>query len=173
MGIKTVAPHVPAGIKGRCVVTDERKRPPPPAMTSAPAAGAELGVVGRARRFACALDTGATAELWRFERTDEALVRRLDAFGDVGVGGFSAGWGEDEEGPFALRRVPSKTVDALGRGERLDGLTALGKIRDLSRALAACEAKALFPGPLRPAEIALGSPGRPDAFILAEGWIRA
>lgn len=165
------------GKRERCLVTEERQRPPPATMTRAPAPGAELGTVGRARRFACALDGhGAELhhqELWRFERSDEALVRRLAVFGNAGVGGFSGGWGEDEEGPFALRRLPSKTVLSLGRGERLDGLTSLGKIRDLARALAACEAKAVFPGPLRPAEIALGSPGRPDAFVLADGWIRA
>lgn len=138
-----------------------------------PRTGKELGVVGRARRFACTLETGSPAELWRFERTDEALARRLVAFGETGVGGFSAGWGEDEEGVFARRRIPSKTVDALRKGERLDGLTALAKVRDLARALAACETKAVFPGPLCPAEVALGSPGRPDAFILADEWIRA
>lgn len=137
-----------------------------------PGAGEELDAVGRARRFACALGTGAPAELWCFERSDAALVQRLVVFGDEGLGGFSAGWGEDEEGVFALRRVPSKTVDSLGRGERLEGLTALAKVRDLARALAACEKKGVFPGPLRPAEIALGSPERADAFVLADGWIR-
>lgn len=140
----------------------ERKR-------SAPRAAEDLGAVGRARRFACA----SHEELWRFERSDEALVRRLVAFGDAGAGGFSSGWGEDDEGIFAVRRVPSKTLDGLAKGERLDGLTALSKVRDLARALAACEKKAVFPGPLRPAEVALGSPGRPDAFIVADGWIRA
>ncbi len=137
-----------------------------------PGAGEELDAVGRVRRFACALETGAPAELWCFERSDAALVQRLASFGDEGLGGFAAGWGEDEKGVFALRRVPSKTVDSLGRGERLEGLTALAKVRDLARALAACEKKGVFPGPLRPAEIALGSPGRADAFVLAEGWIR-
>ncbi|MBX3204265.1 MAG: hypothetical protein KF764_04310 [Labilithrix sp.] len=138
-----------------------------------PRAGAELDAVGRARRFSCALETGSPAELWCFEASDAALVRRLASFGDAGVGGFSAGWGEDDDGAFAVRRVPTKTVDALGKGERLDGLTALAKVRDLARALAACERRAVFPGPLRPAEVALGSPGRTDAFVLAEGWIRA
>jgi hypothetical protein len=93
------------------------------------------------------------------------------------VGGFStdAEWNESEEAEviFALRRVPSKTVDGLAKGERFDGLTAMAKVRDVARALAACERKAVFPGPLRPSEIALGSPGRADAFILADGWIRA
>ena len=140
-------------------------------------AGEQLGTVGRARRFACVLEQSGSgapaAELWRFDRADEGVVRRLVSFGASGVGGFSAGWGEDDDGVFALRRVPSKTVDGLGKGERLDGMTALAKIRDLARALAFCEKKALFPGPLRPPEIALGSEGRTEAFILADGWIRA
>ncbi|MBX3202304.1 MAG: hypothetical protein KF894_29515, partial [Labilithrix sp.] len=138
-----------------------------------PRAGEALGAVGRARRFACALETGSPAELWCFESSDAALVRRLVTFGEEGVGGFSAGWGEDDGGVFALRRVPSRTLDALGKGERLEGLTALAKLRDLARALAACERRAVFPGPLRPSEVALGSPGRTDAFVLADGWIRA
>ncbi len=138
-----------------------------------PQAGADLGAVGRARRFACARDTGSPAELWCFEPGDLAIVRRLSLFGDAGVGGFSAGFGEDGQGVFALRRVPSKTLEALAKGERLDGMSALAKVRDLARALAACEAKGIFPGPLRPAEIALGSPGRPDAFLLANAWVRA
>ncbi len=141
-------------------------------LPSAPSAGEDLGSVGRARRYRCVL-TSSPAELWRFDRHDEALVRRLVMFGETGAGGFSAGWGEDEEGLFAIRRVPSQTVDALAKGERLDGLTALSKIRDLARALATWEKKATFPGPLRPSEVALGSPGRPDAFILGNDWVRA
>lgn len=138
-----------------------------------PKRGEQLDVVGRARRFACALETGSPAELWCFATSDLALVKRLTTFGDAGVSGFSAGWGSDEEGVFALRRIPTKTVDGLARAERLDGLTALAKIRDFARALAECEKKAIFPGPLRPSEAALGSPGRVEAFILAEAWVRA
>lgn len=159
-----------------------------------PKPGEELAAVGRARRFACALEskaedagvpnahpleTGGAAELWRFERSDAALVRRLVAFGEAGAFGFSTevdpdlGSTPEHDAIFALRRVPSKTVDGLSKGERLEGLTALAKIRDVARALAACEKKALFPGPLRPSEVALGSPGRADAFILGDAWIRA
>ncbi|HVJ93947.1 MAG TPA: hypothetical protein VM580_29360, partial [Labilithrix sp.] len=90
-----------------------------------PKAGEALAAVGRARRYWSALDTGAPVELWCFEEADRALVKRLVSFGEQGVFGFCAGWGEDDEGIFALRCVPSKTVDALGKGERLDGLTAL------------------------------------------------
>ncbi|HVH46934.1 MAG TPA: hypothetical protein VM925_31540 [Labilithrix sp.] len=145
----------------------------PERVRSRPNAGEELGAVGRATRFACVLDAGTPAELWCLDASDVGLARRLVAFGHDGVGGFSAGWGEDERGVFVLRCVPSRTLDALGKGERLDGRTALAKVRDLARALAACEKKAVFPGPLRPSEIALGTSGRPDAFIVADGWVRA
>jgi eukaryotic-like serine/threonine-protein kinase len=69
--------------------------------------------------------------------------------------------------------VPSQTLDRLAKGERLDGPTTLAKLRDLATALAVCETRAVFPGPLRPSEIALGSDGRVEAFVLADGWVRA
>ncbi|MDF2693405.1 MAG: Serine/threonine-protein kinase PknA, partial [Labilithrix sp.] len=141
-------------------------------MSTRPSAGKDLGAIGRAKRFGCTLETGSLAELWCFDASDAALVRRLVAFGESGVGGFSRSWTEDA-GVFVLRRLPSRTVESLAKGERLDGLTTLAKMRDVARALAACEAKAVFPGPLRPAEVALGSPGRAEAFVLAEGWVRA
>jgi hypothetical protein len=79
----------------------------------------------------------------------------------------------DDDGAFLVRRVPSRTVAALAKGERLEGLTALAKIRDVARALMACERAALFPGPLRPAEVALGSSGRAEAWMAAEALVRA
>jgi hypothetical protein len=142
---------------------DEKKRP---------RTGEELDAIGRARRFACSLETGSPAELWCFDAADRALAERLARFGEAGAFGFF-GMGEDEQGVFLLRRVPSKTVEGLAKGERLDGITALAKVRDLARALAACERMAVFPGPLRPAEVALGSPGRADAFVLGDSFVRA
>ncbi len=135
----------------------------------------ELEPVGRVRRLACKLEMGAPAELWRFDAADAALARRIASFGDAGLGGFQSDgmWTEEGGEVLALRRLPSSTVDGLARGERLDGLGALAKIRDLALALARCEESGVFPGPLRPSEIALGSSGRPDAFVLADGWIRA
>ncbi len=137
-----------------------------------PRAGEELDPIGRVRRFSCSLETGSPAELWCFDAADRAIAQRLARFGEAGAFGFSA-MGEDDEGVFLLRRVPSKTVEGLAKGERLEGMTALAKIRDLARALAACERMAVFPGPLRPSEIALGSPGRADAFVLGDAYVRA
>ena len=108
--------------------------------------------LGRAARFACTLETGTTCELWCFSATDAALVKRLAGLGLRGVGGFDLGFGEDGEGAFLVRRVPSLTLDGMGKGERVEGLTALAKVRDLARALAACEEAAIFPGPLRPVD---------------------
>ncbi|HSO34702.1 MAG TPA: hypothetical protein VLT33_19340, partial [Labilithrix sp.] len=101
--------------------------------------------LGRAARFACTLETGTVAELWCFAATDRALVKRLAGLGLSGVGGFDLGFGDDAEGSFILRRVPSLTLDGMGKGERVEGLTALAKVRDLARALAACEGAAIFP----------------------------
>ena len=137
-----------------------------------PQAGEALPDVGRAKRFACVPDTGTPAELWTLSSSDAAIAKRLVAFGEKGVGGFSR-WGEDADGVFLLRRIPSKTVDVLAKGEKLEGMIAIQKLRDLAKALAQCERSAIFPGPLRPSEIALGSAGRTDAFVLAEGWVRA
>jgi hypothetical protein len=108
----------------------------------------------------------------RLPSNDAALARKLVKFGRAGVGGFSD-LGEDEAGVFVLRRVPERTLDALGKGERIDGLGAIVILRDLARALAFCERERVFPGPLRPQEIVLEGPGTSNAYILAESWVRA
>lgn len=132
-----------------------------------PDAPADLGAVGRAQRR-----RAATLEVWSFAPGDGALAAKLVTFGDAGAGGFVSS-AEDEAGLYAVRRSPTQTLDGLPRGARLDGPSALAKVRDLARALAFCESRAVFPGPLRPADVALGSVGRPDAFLLLEGWVRA
>ncbi|MEZ4258618.1 MAG: hypothetical protein R3B36_06095 [Polyangiaceae bacterium] len=126
-----------------------------------------LPSVGRARRFAA-----KGGEVWELDAADAGVARRLVDLGAEGVGGFVA-WGEDEEGVWALRRIPSRTLDALGKGEALEGLTALAKVRDLARALAACEKRALFAGPIRPSEVALGAEGHAEAWLSADGLVRA
>ncbi|MFO0736182.1 MAG: hypothetical protein U0270_09890 [Labilithrix sp.] len=125
----------------------------------------ELDPIGRARRET----HGDGAELWHFAEGDAGVARRLVAFGDHGVGGFGAGASD----LVLVRRLPTTTLQSMPRGERLDGISALAKVRDLARALAHCEAKGVFPGPMRPPEIALGSEGRTEAWVLAEGWVRA
>ncbi|MBX3230966.1 MAG: hypothetical protein KIT84_36515 [Labilithrix sp.] len=125
----------------------------------------ELDPIGRAKRET----HGEGAELWRLPASDAGVARRLVAFGEAGVGGFAPGASELE----LVRRLPTTTVQSLARGERLDGITALAKVRDVARALAHCESKGVFPGALRPSEVALGSAGRAEAFILAESWVRA
>lgn len=136
-----------------------------------PERGDALAAVGRAQRHKCILQ-GIKAEVWSLSKSDAGVAKRLASFGRVGVSGFED-WGEDDEGAFAIRRVPAQTVDALAKGEKLEGLTAIGKVKDIARALAHCEKSAVFPGPLRPGEIALSSDGRTDAFVLAESWVRA
>lgn len=136
-----------------------------------PRAGEALDPIGRATRFACA-GTQVTCELWCVAATDTGLVKKLVGLGEKGLGGFDIGWGEDADGVFAMRRIPSRTLESLGKGEKLDGKTALAKVRDLARALAACERSAIFPGPLRPADVVLTSAGRTDAWVLADHYVR-
>src|SRR6185312_2733706 len=138
-----------------------------------PARGEPLDAIGRATRFSCALETGAPAELWCFGPGDAGLVKKLVQLGLAGAFGFDAGHGSDDEGVFVLRRVPARTLDGLGKGERLDGLTALAKVRDLARALAECEKRAIFPGPMRPVDVVLSTAGRTDAWLAADGYVRA
>ncbi|MEA2746426.1 MAG: eukaryotic-like serine/threonine-protein kinase, partial [Myxococcales bacterium] len=138
-----------------------------------PERGEALDAIGRASRFSCALATGTRAELWSFAASDAGLVKKLVQLGIEGVGGFDVGFGSDDEGAFALRRVPARTLDGLAKGERLEGLTALAKIRDLARALAACEKSAIFPAPMRPVDVVLSSAGRTEAWFAAEGYVRA
>ena len=136
-------------------------------------AGDAKDTLGRASRSSCTLETGTVAELWCFAASDAGLVKRLAGLGIAGVGGFDLGFGEDAEGAFIVRRVPTLTLDGLGKGELVEGLTALAKVRDLAQALAACEKAAIFPGPLRPADVALSGPGRTEAWIAAEHYVRA
>ncbi len=132
-----------------------------------------LDPLGRATRFSCALETGTPIELWCLPKGDIGVVKRLALLGLSGVGGFDVGFGEDEEGAFVLRRVPVRTLDGLAKGERLEGLLALSKVRDLARALAACEQGAIFPGPMRPVDVVLSTAGRTEAWLAAEGYVRA
>jgi hypothetical protein len=132
-----------------------------------------LDPLGRATRASCTLETGTPAELWCFAKSDLGVVKRLVGLGLAGVGGFDVGFGEDDEGAFALRRVPVRTLDGLAKGERLEGLTALAKVRDLARALGACEKGAIFPGPMRPVDVVLSTAGRTEAWLAAEGYVRA
>ncbi|MEO8796430.1 MAG: hypothetical protein ABI551_00970, partial [Polyangiaceae bacterium] len=121
----------------------------------------ELEPMGSARRFRTDDDH---AEIWRFSRSDEKRAGRLLTLGERRVGGFVRG-GLDAEGVWLVRRaVPTSRAD---RGAR-PWPEALGIVHALGGALAACEARGLFPGPLKWAEITLDPPG-----IVAEALVRA
>lgn len=119
--------------------------------------------MGRARR---ALAEGG--ELYAFASEDAPLAARLLELGKEGAFGFVDG-GADAEGPWLLRRLATKRLDALPAGERLPWREALGVVRAVARALAACERGAIFPGPLRPSDIAL----EPEVMLLTEPWLAA
>ncbi len=129
-------------------------------------AGAPTGSLGRARRFAL----GATRELLRFEAGDEGLARRLVALGGEGLFGVLRG-GVDG-GPWIERRVQARSLEDLARGEALPPKIALEVFASIAGALGVCERAALFPGPLRPGEVALGAEDGPS-FLRGEALLSA
>ncbi|MCA9651565.1 MAG: hypothetical protein KC501_16720 [Myxococcales bacterium] len=104
--------------------------------------------VGRARRLH--LEDGA--ELWRFADPNDPAARRLAAA--EGVGGFGRA-GVDEQGAWLWRAPAPLRLDAWLR----DGARPWDRVGPVARSLVArlgwCEAHALFPGPLRPEEVAV------------------
>ena len=131
-----------------------------------PDAADALAALGRASRT-----RRDDAEVWALPDADAAVAARLVALGAAGLGGFIAG-GRDDAGVWLVRRQAERTptLETLPKGERLGWMQAVGVVRALARALAAAEAAGLFPGALRPAEIALPDAG---AFFFAEPLVRA
>src|SRR5262245_52695528 len=86
----------------------------------------------------------------------EALVSngrtraRLLELGRAGLGGFVR-----EENGELVRELPDRRLDELVKGETMPWRRAMEIIRDLARALEACESRGLFPGPLTPSQIGI------------------
>src|SRR5262245_45740675 len=131
-----------------------------------PTTGAPLEAVGRAERFVC--DKG---EVWTIP--DAAVARRLLALGEARLGGFVEGGtdakgGTAGKGAWVVRRVPARTLEAM---KTLAWTQVLAIVRDLACALDACEKAGLFPGAVRPQEIALSDDH--GAWLVAEPLVRA
>jgi len=123
--------------------------------------GEEQAPVGRARRFR---STDETSEIWLLPRSDERAAHRLLELGAARIGGFSRG-GIDGGDVWLVRHlIVSSRSDRAVRPWR----EVVGIIHALASALAACESRALFPGPLRWAGLSLDPPG-----IAAESLVRA
>ena len=135
-----------------------------------PPSGESLAAVGRATRVVSA---DGTVEIWSLALSDVALAKRLVSLGAGRLGGFDVGWGSDSAGVFVVRRRPARTFDMLASGESIEGLIALAKIRDLARGLDTAERAGVFPGPLEPKQVAVGDFGGPDAWCVADGYVRA
>jgi hypothetical protein len=111
----------------------------------------ELEPIGRARRFRSDDDR---LEIWRLSRSDEALAKRLIDLGASRVGGFALG-GTDDDGVWVARRIIATThADRSTRPWR----EVIGIVHALAGALAACEARGLFPGPIRWSELSFDPP---------------
>lgn len=112
--------------------------------------GERLDGRGRAQRWA--LEGGR--QLWRLERADERVALRLRQLAEDGVGGFVDG-GRDDAGPWLVRHLPRETLDQLRRREpsAMAWRRAVGVVERVARALAACEARSLFPGAVTPSAV--------------------
>ncbi|MEX1362510.1 MAG: hypothetical protein AB1Z98_05250, partial [Nannocystaceae bacterium] len=121
--------------------------------------------VGRARR----LHLHDGAELWRFDDPQDPAARRLAAA--EGIGGFVRS-GVDDGGAWLWRAPAPLRLDAwLRKGPYpWDGLRAV--LRSLVQRLQWCETHALFPGPLRPSEVAV-DPTRGEVVVHADALVRA
>ncbi len=126
-----------------------------------------LGRVGRAERVL--LQDGR--EAWVLDAADASLARRLARLGRRRLGGFTAARGllpSRGDAPV-LVRAQGRTVDALVRGERLPWREVLACVRDLASALAECERRGWFPGPLGPGQLGL----EPEAHVRADALVGA
>jgi hypothetical protein len=99
---------------------------------------------------------------------DARIAERLIALGRDGVGGFSQ-VSRDDDGVVVDQRLATRTVSSLAPEERLSWREALGIVRDLARALAACERANLSPGALGPSSFAIDAP----AFLPADALVAA
>jgi hypothetical protein len=127
-----------------------------------PEGGAALEAIGRAERFGC-----QGGELWAMSADDAPVARRLLALGAARLGGFASG-GRDARGVWLVRRVPARTLEGA---KTLAWTQALAIVRDLACALDACEKAGLFPGAVRPQEIALSD--EDGSWLVAEPLVRA
>jgi eukaryotic-like serine/threonine-protein kinase len=132
--------------------------------------GLTLPPRGRATRAA----SGPGREIFRLPAGSEALGDRLLALGAEGVGGFVDG-GLDGEGVWLVRRTDgARLAEALrNRKGPWPFREATAVARGLARALAACEAASLFPGPLTPDTVVLEGGAAPAAWLPAEALVRA
>lgn len=105
-------------------------------------------------------------ETWEFEEGDRAMVERIAGWGAHGLSGYERATG----GALAIFRGPMRSVQAFGRGERIDPARALLVVRRLASALATAEQEALAVGRLGPANIAFDSSGA--AHVLIDRVIR-
>jgi len=114
----------------------------------------QLDARGRASRWAIVSDgasEGARRELWRLGDRDERVALRLRQLAEAGVGGFVDG-GRDDDGPWLVRDLPARSLDQLRRDDPgpMPWAQAVSIVRQVARALAACEERSLFPGIVTP-----------------------
>jgi len=113
--------------------------------------GKRLDDRGRVSRWAA-----GDGELWRFEDDHRRVAERLYELSRCGVGGFVQA-GIDADGVWLVRLLPSTTLDELRRAQpgAWPHDRTLHIALAVARALAACEERSLFPGPVIPKSLAV------------------
>ncbi len=122
-----------------------------------------LPPVGRATRTR---EAGGR-EHWRLPAGSEAIAQRLIRLGHHGVGGFEARL--DGETPTLVRRDLSRHIGQLWRDTPLPVGEVLRVVLPVVRALAYCESRSLFPGPLTKRGVWIGDDGQ--AGLVADGLV--
>jgi len=107
-------------------------------------------------------------ELYRVPPALEARAKRIVRLGAAGLFGVLEG-GADADGPWFCRAPADPTLD-----DQPSSVPALALLEGLTRALAACEAEAIFPGELTPRTVGVAS-GVPHlrAERLFRAWLGA
>ncbi len=93
-------------------------------------------------------------QLWRVPAGFEASIPLLLELGAEGVGGFQSS-GRDERGAWLGREVGRESLAELWARTEPDWPLALALGTALARALAACEERQLWPGPMHPAGVSV------------------
>lgn len=114
----------------------------------------------------------AEREVWRVPPGSASSIACLLELGAAGVGGFETS-GSDEHGDWLGRRVGGESLAQLWARSEPDWRGALSCVGAIARALAACEERGLWPGPLHPANVRVDAAQgkldlRAEALVAAE-----
>lgn len=108
-------------------------------------------------------------QLWRVPSGSEESIALLLELGAAGVGGFRSS-GQDEQGAWLGRHVGGESLAEFWSRTEPEWRLALALGAALARALAACEERGLWPGPLHPAGVSV-DPAQARVQLRAEALV--